>query len=44
VEDAGFDPVEVGPLARAKDFDFGTRAYGWAFTARQLRRELGIRN
>jgi predicted dinucleotide-binding enzyme len=42
VEDAGFEPVPVGPLARAREFDYGTRVYGYALTARQLRRELGI--
>jgi predicted dinucleotide-binding enzyme len=42
VEDAGFEPVPVGLLARAKDFDFGTRVYGYALPARQLRRELGV--
>ena len=42
VEDAGFEPVAVGPLSRAKEFDFGTRVYGWAVTARELRRGLGI--
>jgi predicted dinucleotide-binding enzyme len=42
VEDAGFEPLAVGPLARAKEFDFGTRVYGFALTARQLRWELGI--
>lgn len=43
VEDAGFEPLAVGPLARAREFDFGTRVYGFALTARQLRWELGIR-
>jgi predicted dinucleotide-binding enzyme len=42
VEDAGFEPVLVGPLARAKDFDFGTPVYGKALTARELRQKLGI--
>ncbi len=42
VEDAGFEPVVVGPLARAKDFDVGTAAFGKALTARELRRVLGI--
>jgi 8-hydroxy-5-deazaflavin:NADPH oxidoreductase len=44
VEDAGFEPVVVGSLARAKEFDFGTKVYGEAFSARQLRWHLGIRD
>jgi predicted dinucleotide-binding enzyme len=43
VADAGFEPVEVGPLARAKDFDFGSRVYGSVLNAGQLRRELGVK-
>jgi len=42
VEDAGFEPVVVGTLMRAKDFDVGTPAYGQALTANELRRKLGI--
>jgi 8-hydroxy-5-deazaflavin:NADPH oxidoreductase len=42
VEDAGFEPVPVGPLSRAKDFDFGTPVYGRPLTARQLRYGLKI--
>jgi len=42
VEDAGFEPVAVGPLARAKEFDVGTAVYGKALTARELRRGLGL--
>lgn len=42
VEDAGFEPVVVGPLARAKEFDVGTAVYGRALTAQELRRGLGI--
>lgn len=42
VEDAGFEPVVVGPLARAKEFQPGTPAYGKALTARELRRALGL--
>ena len=44
VEDAGFEPVAVGPLARAKDFDFGTKVYGEGFPASKLRWLLDIRN
>jgi 8-hydroxy-5-deazaflavin:NADPH oxidoreductase len=42
VEDAGFDPVVVGPLSRAKEFDVGTAVYGKAITAREMRQGLGI--
>ena len=42
VEDAGFEPVVVGPLARAREFDVGTAVYAQALTARELRRRLGI--
>ena len=42
VRDAGFEPVEVGPLSRAKEFDYGTTVYGRALTARELRRGLGL--
>jgi predicted dinucleotide-binding enzyme len=41
VEDAGFEPVVVGSLARAKEFDVGTPIFGKALTARELRRALG---
>lgn len=42
VEDAGFEPVVVGPLSRAKEFDVGTAVYGRALTARNLRQGIGI--
>ena len=42
VEDAGFEPIVVGPLSRAKEFDVGTAVYGKALTARELRRGLGM--
>ncbi|HET7874065.1 MAG TPA: NADPH-dependent F420 reductase, partial [Methylomirabilota bacterium] len=42
VEDAGFEPVVVGPLARAREFDVGTPVFGRALTARELRRLLGL--
>lgn len=42
VEDAGFEPVVVGPLARAKEFDVGMAVYAKALTARELRRGLGL--
>jgi predicted dinucleotide-binding enzyme len=42
VEDAGFEPVVVGGLSRAIEFDTGTPAYGKALTARELRQRLKI--
>jgi predicted dinucleotide-binding enzyme len=42
VRDAGFEPVVVGPLSRAKDFDVGTPVYTKALTARELRSALGL--
>jgi hypothetical protein len=41
VEDAGFEPLVVGSLARAKDFDVGTSVFGKGLTARELRQRLG---
>ena len=43
VQDAGFEPVAVGPLARAKEFDPGAPVFGRAMTAAELRRGLGIK-
>jgi len=42
VRDAGFDPVVVGPLARAREFDVGTPVYTQVLTAAQLRKALGL--
>lgn len=42
VRDAGFEPVVVGGLARAKDFDYGTPIFGRPMTAAEVRRILGI--
>lgn len=42
VRDAGFDPVVVGPLSRAREFDVGTKVYTQLLTAEQLRKELGL--
>jgi hypothetical protein len=42
VKDAGFEPVVVGPLARAKLFDVGTPVYTQLLTARELRARLGM--
>lgn len=42
VRDAGFEPVVVGPLARAKDFDVGSKVFGRGLTAREVRETLGL--
>lgn len=42
VQDAGFEPVVVGGLARAKEFDAGTAVFGQALTVSELRRALGL--
>jgi predicted dinucleotide-binding enzyme len=42
VSDAGFDPVPVGKLARAREFDYGTPVYVRGMTAAELRKELGL--
>ena len=44
VQDAGFEPVVVGGLARAKEFDVGTPIFGKAVTAKELRAILGLSN
>ena len=43
VSDAGFDPVPVGDLSRAREFDVGTPVYVRGMTAAELRRALGLR-
>jgi predicted dinucleotide-binding enzyme len=43
VRDAGFDPVVVGGLARAREFDYGSKVYTRLLTAPQLREELGLK-
>lgn len=43
VEDAGFEPVIVGPLSRAHEFDVGTAVFARALTADELRRELSLK-
>lgn len=43
IKDAGFDPVYVGDLSRAKEFDFGSKVYVRLLTAAQLRTELGLK-
>ena len=42
VRDAGFDPVIVGPLARAGEFAMGAPGYGQQVTAPELRQKLSI--
>jgi predicted dinucleotide-binding enzyme len=42
VEEAGFDPVVVGGLARAKEFDAGTPVYVKGMTAAQLKAALKL--
>ena len=39
VHDAGFDPVVIGPLARAKDFSQGNPLYGLQLTAAEMRQK-----
>jgi len=43
VRDAGFAPVVVGPLSRAREFDVGTPVYTRLMTAPQLRKALGLK-
>jgi 8-hydroxy-5-deazaflavin:NADPH oxidoreductase len=43
VRDAGFDPVVVGGLARAREFDVGTPVYTRLMTAPELRQALGLK-
>ena len=42
VEDAGFEPVVVGPLTRAHRFDTGTAVFARALTAEELHRALDL--
>jgi 8-hydroxy-5-deazaflavin:NADPH oxidoreductase len=42
VRDAGFEPVVVGGLARAREFDVGTPVYVKNMTAPELRKALGL--
>jgi predicted dinucleotide-binding enzyme len=44
VKDAGFDPVVVGGLDRAKDFDYGTPIFAKPKTAAEARQILGIKS
>jgi predicted dinucleotide-binding enzyme len=42
VQDAGFEPVVVGGLARAKQFDYGAPIFGKAVTAKEMRQIMGL--
>ena len=42
VKDAGFEPVVVGSLARARLFDVGTPVYTQLLTADELKARLGL--
>ncbi|MGD0500637.1 MAG: NAD(P)-binding domain-containing protein [Bryobacteraceae bacterium] len=42
VRDAGFDPVLVGPLSRAREFDVGTPVYNTNMSGPEVRRALGL--
>jgi 8-hydroxy-5-deazaflavin:NADPH oxidoreductase len=43
VSDAGFAPVVVGPLSRAREFDVGTAVYTRLLTAPELRQALKLK-
>jgi predicted dinucleotide-binding enzyme len=43
VRDAGHEPVTVGELAPARDFDYGTPVFGRPMTAAELRKALGLK-
>ncbi len=42
VRDAGFEPVVVGGLDKAKDFQPGTPIFGKAVTAKEMKQALGL--
>jgi hypothetical protein len=42
VRDAGFDPVLVGPLSRAREFDVGTPVYNTNMSGPEVRQALGL--
>jgi predicted dinucleotide-binding enzyme len=42
VTDAGFDPVVVGDLSRAREFDVGAPVYTQGYTAAELRKALKL--
>jgi predicted dinucleotide-binding enzyme len=43
VRDAGFAPVVVGPLSKAREFDVGTPPYTRVMTETQLKAALGLK-
>jgi 8-hydroxy-5-deazaflavin:NADPH oxidoreductase len=43
VRDAGHEPVIVGGLARAREFDYGSSVFGRPLTAAELRKALGLK-
>ena len=43
VSDAGFDPVPVGDLSRAREFDFGTPVYVRSYSAARIRELLKLK-
>ena len=42
VRDAGFDPVLVGPLSRARELDVGTPVYNTNKSGPEARQALGL--
>jgi hypothetical protein len=42
VRDAGFDPVNVGPLIRGKESEPDTRSYNTGMSGWQLRKIFGV--
>jgi len=43
VSDAGFDPVPVGNLSRAREFDYGTPVYVRSYSAAKIREVLKLK-
>jgi 8-hydroxy-5-deazaflavin:NADPH oxidoreductase len=43
VSDAGFDPVVVGDLSRAREFDYGSEVYVRSYTAAKIREVLKLK-
>lgn len=43
VTDAGFDPVAVGGLERARDFDYGSEVYVRSYSAAKIREVLKLK-
>ena len=42
IKESGFDPVFVGPLSKAREFDNRSALYGKKGTARELREAFGL--